>query len=143
MFPFHLILKIYYGKIYQILISFHHIEVLHLLRAVQIIIRPTDNNVMASIYTYDPQSYSWSVPNITEDNNRKAFITSINYNEKMYLFGGQFKPYDGKSNDIDMLIFNTVSLSWESGSSINAPLIRSDYGAVLLPNKNIIYLGKL
>ncbi|GBC05022.1 hypothetical protein RclHR1_00060035 [Rhizophagus clarus] len=58
----------------------------------------------------------------------------------MYLFGGRAtNNIDGDLND--MLILDTINLSWGKGSLINAPTPRRNYGATLLPNNNI-YIGK-
>ena len=40
-----------------------------------------------------------------------------------------------------MNIFDTVSLTWSKGSTINAPLPRVDYTATLLPNGIIVFIG--
>jgi len=94
---------------------------------------------MALVYTFDTQSNSWSVPKITGNTiARKYYLTGIiDYNGKMYLFGG----YNGTRSN-DMLILDTINLNWEKGSLVNAPTPRSYYGATLLPNQHIIYLGK-
>ncbi len=96
---------------------------------------------MDLIYTYDIQSNSWSVPKTTGDITASKYDLTgiIDYNGKMYLFGG----YD--VNDVavnDMLILDTINLNWGKGSSVNAPTPRSFYGATLLSNQHIIYLGK-
>jgi N-acetylneuraminic acid mutarotase len=99
----------------------------------------TNNEEKYLIYRFDTRSNEWITLNTFGEKN-KAFLTSIiDSNEKMYLFGGKHNL----NNDIlnDMLIFDTKNLSLISGSLVNAPSIRSDYGAVLLPNQNIIYLG--
>ena len=41
-----------------------------------------------------------------------------------------------------MLILDTVNPNWSTGSIVGAPSPRVNYGAVLLPNNNIIYMGK-
>ncbi len=43
-----------------------------------------------------------------------------------------------------MLILDTINLNWEKGSLVivNTPSPREAYGATLLPNQHIIYLGK-
>ncbi|GET01458.1 hypothetical protein GLOIN_2v1834755 [Rhizophagus clarus] len=90
------------------------------------------------IYMFDTRSNSWITINVIGET-KKAFLTSVDYEGKMYLFGGKYKLNDKVSND--MLIFDTISLSLSSGSLINAPSMRFDYGAVLLPNQTIVYLG--
>ena len=64
----------------------------------------------------------------------------IDYNGKMYLWGGTDSDYGNYLND--MLILDTINLSWGKGSSVGAPTARYHYGATLLPNKKIIYMGK-
>lgn len=97
------------------------------------------------VYRYDPQSNTWSTPTITGINNiRKRDLTGIiDNNGKMYLWSGM-KVIDEKNTNYvnDMLIFDTINLSWGQGSLIGAPTARGNYGAVLLPNNNIIYMGK-
>src|SRR6266498_5778972 len=99
-----------------------------------------DNETMDLVYTFDTQSNSWSVPKTTSDTiARKYYLTGIiDYNGKMYLFGG----YNNGTYVKDMLILDTINLNWGKGSSVNAPTPRNFYGATLLPNQHIIYLGK-
>ncbi len=93
------------------------------------------------VYTFDTKTNSWSVPKIIDDTiPKKAFITGIvDYNGKMYLFGGN---NDNNTRSNDMLVLNTVNLNWGKGSFVNAPTPRDSYGATLLSNQHIIYLGK-
>ncbi|RIA87836.1 hypothetical protein C1645_739813 [Glomus cerebriforme] len=89
----------------------------------------SNDQTIELVYTFDPQSIKWSIPKIAEINSaiRKSEVTGVNYNGKMYLWGG----------------FNrdTINISWGKGSLVNAPTPRSLYGATLLPNNNIIYMG--
>ncbi|RIA80311.1 hypothetical protein C1645_810500, partial [Glomus cerebriforme] len=101
---------------------------------------------MALVYTYDPQSNSWSIPKITGVNTvRKEFLTGItDNNKKIYLWGGCYRMLDNIHDCVfanDMLILDTINLSWGKGSLINAPTPRDQYSATLLPNNNIIYMG--
>lgn len=62
---------------------------------------------------------------------------------KMYLFsGGNVVNGHVASNINEMLILDTKNLIWTKGSVIGAPLPRQNYGAVLLPNNDIIYIGR-
>ncbi len=99
----------------------------------------TQNNATDLVYTFDTQSNLWSVPKTTGDIvDKKGGLTGIvDKNRKMYLFGG----YNGFKYLNDMLILDTINLNWEKGSSVN-PTARDWYGATLLPNQHIIYLGK-
>lgn len=101
----------------------------------------TNNDEKDLIYIFDTRgnsTNSWITLNAIGETN-KAFLTSIDNDGKMYLFGEKNKLNDEILND--MLIFDTITLTFTSGSLVNAPSMRTDYGAVLLPNKNIIYLG--
>ncbi|RIA79410.1 hypothetical protein C1645_840758 [Glomus cerebriforme] len=89
----------------------------------------TSDQTMALVYTFDIQSNTWSIPRLTGINNniRKYDLIGINYNGKMYLWGGKF--YDGSPNFVnDMLILDTINLSWGKGSLVNAPAPRALYG---------------
>jgi hypothetical protein len=104
----------------------------------------TDDQNMALVYTFDSQSIVWNIPNIGNiaeiDTIRKwALRGIINYNGRFYLWSG-FAVNKGNPNE--MLILDTLNLNWERGSLVNAPNPRSNYGATLLPNNKIIYLGK-
>jgi N-acetylneuraminic acid mutarotase len=96
---------------------------------------------MALVYTFDTQSNSWRIPaEITGilQTGKSGVTLTIDYNNGMiYKFGG-FVPTAVFN---DMLILDSVNLSWKKASSINAPSPRHSYGAVFLPNRNIIYMG--
>jgi len=93
---------------------------------------------MDLVYTFDGKTNLWSVPETIGVGVDKHSLTGIvDYHGKMYLFGG----YDDKESN-DMLIFDTINLNWGKGSLVDAPTPRDVYGATLLPNQQIIYLGK-
>jgi N-acetylneuraminic acid mutarotase len=95
------------------------------------------------VYTFDPQSNSWTIPKITGVNIIRKFELKgiIDNNGKMYLWGGEELESGNKVND--MVILDTINLSWGKGSSVGAPTPRILYGAVLLSsNRKIIYFGK-
>ena len=99
------------------------------------------NDVMNLVYTFDSKSNSWNIPKIAgvDPITRKYALTGILDNKgKMYLWSGAI----GKSMADDMLILDTVNLSYGKGSSVGAPSPRCVYGAALLPDNNIIYIGK-
>jgi hypothetical protein len=100
------------------------------------------NDEMALVYTFDPQSNKWSIPNIIGDNTvrKQNLLGIVDNNGKMYLWGGFVDEDEVEVND--MLILDTINLSLGKGSLINAPTPRYNYGAVLLPDQTIIYLGK-
>lgn len=91
---------------------------------------------MASSYKFDTQSNLWKFQEINGVP-RKQGVTSILDESIIYLFGGS--PFTYNIND--MFIINSNNLSWKKANSINSPFPRTQYGAVLLPNKFIIYMG--
>jgi N-acetylneuraminic acid mutarotase len=97
-----------------------------------------NNTEMELVYTFDPQNNSWTTPKIAGFNTIKKFGMTgiIDNNGKMYLFGGW---NNGPLND--MVILDTINLSWGKGSLVGAPTPRRYYGAVLLPDRKIIYMG--
>jgi hypothetical protein len=97
---------------------------------------------MELVYTFNPPN-SWTTPKIAGVNNiRKDFVTGIiNHDRKMYLWGGRINGTNANSAN-DMLILDTISLSWGEGSLVGSPSPRSVYGATLLPDNKIIYMGK-
>jgi len=98
------------------------------------------NETMDLVYTFDTNTNSWSVPKTIGKNiDSKGSLTGIvNDDRKMYLFGG----HDGNETLNDMLILDTINLNWGKGSFVNAPTPIILYGATLLSNQHIIYLGK-
>ena len=61
----------------------------------------------------------------------------------MYLFSGfDYNFLNISDHNSDMVILDTVHLSFEQGSANNAPSPRGYYGSVLLPNQKIIYIGE-
>ncbi|CAB5343147.1 unnamed protein product [Rhizophagus irregularis] len=91
---------------------------------------------MASFYKFDTQSNLWKIQEINGVPGKQG-ITSIFDESTIYLFGG----YPFTYNVNDMFIINSNNLSWKKANSTNSPFPRSQYGAVLLPNKFIIYMG--
>ncbi|RIA84167.1 hypothetical protein C1645_832675 [Glomus cerebriforme] len=80
----------------------------------------TTDPTAALVYTYDPQSNTWSTPKIIGINTtRKRTMTGIRNNVGKY----------------------TINLNWGEGSLISAPTPRTSYGAILLSNNNIVYAG--
>ncbi|CAB4394356.1 unnamed protein product [Rhizophagus irregularis] len=97
----------------------------------------TVDQTMALVYTFDSCSIVWSIPKIAGFNTgRKWGLTSIiNFNGKVYLWGGLTSQ--GIVNE--MLVLDTINLNWESGSLINAPTPRRDYGVTYKLSEVYIY----
>ncbi|GBC10142.1 hypothetical protein RclHR1_09380002 [Rhizophagus clarus] len=93
---------------------------------------------MELVYAFDPQSNSWSIPKITGGiPARKHDLTGIiDHKGLMYLWGGST---DTTLND--MLILDTINFVWEKGGVLGVPTAREYYGATLLADNNIIYMG--
>ena len=105
--------------------------------------RSLADEIIPLIHTFDTQNNLWDAPVTTgiPPNNKLASVTIvIDSNGLIYIFGGStigpLTYYD------DMFILDSINLNWKKASSIGAPSPRNQYGAVLLPNKNIIYMGK-
>jgi len=99
------------------------------------------SNSKVLIYIFDTQNNSWLIPEITVENTfYKGDCEGITNNGKVYIFGGLHSNTTLILND--MLILDTINLSWGYGSLVNAPVPRLLYGATLLSNQNIIYTGK-
>jgi N-acetylneuraminic acid mutarotase len=96
---------------------------------------------MSLVYTFDTQNDSWKVPNITgiPPTGKLGLSLAADDNGLIYLFGGNVAIPVNYVND--MFILDSINLSWKKASLINAPTPRIQYGAVFLPNKNIIYVG--
>ncbi|GBC02575.1 hypothetical protein RclHR1_00470005 [Rhizophagus clarus] len=108
------------------------------------------------VYTFSSQNNSnnaWNIPKIVGNNSiiekfsvnivRNKFLTGIiDYRRKIYLWGG-IKRYEF---DSDMYILDTINFSLEKRNAPNlanpnVPTLRIHYGATLLPNNKIIYIG--
>jgi hypothetical protein len=102
----------------------------------------TTNATAALVYTFDPIGKTWNAPKIAGGGGvRKQGLTGIiGSTGKMYLFSGA--TTNNLTNLNDMLILDTTNLSFGKGSLYNAPVPKLNYGGVLLPDQNIIYLGK-
>ena len=99
---------------------------------------------MSLVYTFNTLSNTWSVPIIagTSPSGKAGITPIVDYSGLTYLYSGAINViYNGSTNTNDMFILDTINLNWKRASSINAPSSRISYGAVLLPDKNILYMG--
>ncbi|PKC67293.1 galactose oxidase [Rhizophagus irregularis] len=104
----------------------------------------SDNFTDPLIYSFDIRTNLWTSLKTTNNDiiiGKNQLQGVVDHKKKMYLFGGRAtNNIDGDLND--MLILDTINLSWKKGNSINAPSPRRNYGATFLPNNNnIIYIG--
>ncbi|RGB41049.1 hypothetical protein C1646_796702 [Rhizophagus diaphanus] len=98
---------------------------------------------MELVYTFDPQHIVWNAQKITGINAKYKLTGVMSYNGKFYLWGGITRSGITSNSIIvnEMLILDTINLNWGTGSSANAPTPRYHFGATLLPNNKIIYIG--
>lgn len=100
---------------------------------------------LAKVYVFDTKSLIWSPPALGGNYHplsKSGLFPAIN-NKKMYLFGGYlYNKFDQNNYAEDMAILDTTTFSFAQGNSTNAPTPRGYYGAVLLPNQKILYIGK-
>jgi hypothetical protein len=110
----------------------------------------TNNDSPKSVlYSYNLETNEWNIPktNGIEPERRREINGVVNYETgKFYIFGGGTDKYTGFTGAgykifNDMNIFDTASLTWSKGSTINAPLPRLDYAATLLSNGIIVFIG--
>ncbi|CAB4489289.1 galactose oxidase [Rhizophagus irregularis] len=97
------------------------------------------------LHSYNLETREWTIPttNGIEPTRRREINGVINKETgKFYFFGGMERITDQYYVFYnDMFIFDTISLTWSKGSTINAPLPRIDYTATLLPNGIIVFIG--
>jgi len=97
---------------------------------------------MSLVNTFNTLNNTWSVPILAgiPPTASMTIIPVVDYNGLMYLYGEVASEVGGTYTS-DMFILDTINLSFKKANSVNAPSPRVDYGAVFLPNKNIIYMG--
>ncbi|SRR6266498_1962637 len=104
----------------------------------------TDKDAFISnVHLFNLNSLTWNVPNIkgVPPKRRRMVNGVIDNAGKMYIFGGytdQAFDEPGPTHINDMVILNTVGLSW---STSNSPTTRSGYAAALLSSGVIVYVG--
>ncbi|RHZ88858.1 hypothetical protein Glove_21g266 [Diversispora epigaea] len=96
------------------------------------------------INKFDTTSQEWSTPQIKgEPIRRRGLQAVIDTKGNMYLFGG-FYHFGNSSTPTffeDMIIFNTITLAYSNGSTIDGPPRMRGYSATLLSNGIIMYIG--
>ncbi|CAI2174747.1 4229_t:CDS:2 [Funneliformis geosporum] len=97
------------------------------------------------IYRFNVNSSTWWIPPVGGTSpERRRDIKAVNSDGKLYIFGGSTNNYLGSPTTKffnDMIIFDTVGISWSIISSVDAPTQRALYTATLLPNGYIVYIG--
>ena len=98
------------------------------------------------LHTLNLHTFEWNIPSIsgTEPQKRKEMESVIDSNGKIYIFSGATDySLNQTTNRVfnEMVILDTVGLTWSMGSTIDSPLGRIDYTATLLSNGVIVYIG--
>ncbi|RGB29337.1 hypothetical protein C1646_672541 [Rhizophagus diaphanus] len=93
------------------------------------------------VYSFDTKINQLSIPVVKgKAPPMRKGISSVSYEGKIYIFGGQI----GNGNDAKFFnnldIFDTINLNWQVGSLVNSPVARSLYTATLV-NGVIYYIG--
>jgi N-acetylneuraminic acid mutarotase len=94
--------------------------------------------------TLDLNTSKWSKPFFKEEPlTRSGMKSVIDDTGKIYIYGGIH--YSSTSYEIryldEMLILDTVDLSWSDGFTMDSPKDRIDFTATFLPNGIIVYIG--
>jgi N-acetylneuraminic acid mutarotase len=99
------------------------------------------------LYSYNLKTNEWNIP-ITNgnvpDRRRESNGVIDNKTGKFYGFGGVKDELIGSKNTIafnEMIIFDTTSLTWSRGATLNTLLPRVDFTATLLSNGMIVFIG--
>jgi N-acetylneuraminic acid mutarotase len=106
----------------------------------------TNNDKFVSmIYSFNLNSLKWNIPTVKgmQPERRRQVNSVIDNTGKMYIFGGGADSLIGSATTKtfnEMVIFNTVELSWSISTS---PIISSRAGhtATILSNGVIVYIG--
>ncbi|CAI2175633.1 6995_t:CDS:2 [Funneliformis geosporum] len=97
------------------------------------------------IHQFNVNSSTWSIPSVSGiAPERRREIKAVGNNGRLYIFGGNTFPTTGSPTFKffnDMVIFDTIGLSWTNISSVDAPSKRALYTATLLTNGFIVYIG--
>ncbi len=101
---------------------------------------------ISNVHSFDLNSLTWNVPNIKgiPPKRRKYLKSVIDDTGKIYIFGGYTDKYFGESGPAhfnDMVILDTVGLSWSISTPVDSPASRSGYTATLLSSGVIVYIG--
>jgi hypothetical protein len=93
------------------------------------------------VYSFDIKTNQSNIPVVQgKTPPMRKGISSVSYQGKIYLFGGQ----TGSSNEVVFFnnfdIFDTINLNWQVGSLVNSPITRAFYTATLV-NGIIYYIG--
>src|ERR1043166_2067910 len=101
-------------------------KIIYLFGGVMRDVNTNQDSSKSVLYLYNLETNEWNIPktNGIEPQRRREINGAINNeNGKFYIFGGLTDQFTGAQNTImfnAMNIFDTVSLTWSKGSTINA-----------------------
>ncbi|CAG8608947.1 9885_t:CDS:2 [Funneliformis caledonium] len=98
------------------------------------------------VYSFDTQSFQWSIPIISGDapNRRRELSAVTNDRGKIHFFGGKADRFTGSSIEGDfneMNVLDSLTLNWELGTLDGAPTPRDGHTATILNNGLIVFIG--
>ncbi|CAI2184577.1 9467_t:CDS:2 [Funneliformis geosporum] len=98
------------------------------------------------IYSFDTQSFQWSIPIISGDEpyRRRELSAVTNDRGKIHFFGGKADKYTGSSTEGDfneINVLDSLTLNWELGTLDGAPNPRDGHTATILNNGLIVFIG--
>ncbi|GBC04859.1 hypothetical protein RclHR1_05900006 [Rhizophagus clarus] len=94
---------------------------------------PNENSRL--VYEFGPQTNSWRISPLQLNITINTGSTGVVDNKgRMYSWAGYYPPRN-------MLILDTIEFNWKFGNIISAPTLEAWYGASLLPDQMIIYIG--
>ncbi|CAB4489296.1 unnamed protein product [Rhizophagus irregularis] len=96
------------------------------------------------LHSYNLETREWTIPTTNDEVARKERINGVINKEtgKFYVFSGlERTPDQILFYTSIMIVFDTISLTWSTGSTINAPSPRLSYTATLLSNGIIVFIG--
>jgi N-acetylneuraminic acid mutarotase len=103
----------------------------------------SEDNFVSMVHSFNLNSLKWNIPTVKgmQPERRRQMNSVIDNTGKMYIFGGGADTSIGSpiaKSFNEMVIFNTVELSW----TVNISVIgRRSYSATLLSNGVIVYIG--
>jgi N-acetylneuraminic acid mutarotase len=136
-----------FGSSYAIAFPSSQKNVIYLFGGITVNVNTGLDDFKSILHSYNLETNEWTIP-ITSGiapGRRREFSGVISNNTgKFYAFGGFSDQATGTPNVItlnDMNIFDINSLTWSKGSTINAPLPRTDFTVTLLTNGIIVFIG--
>ncbi|PKY48714.1 hypothetical protein RhiirA4_544791 [Rhizophagus irregularis] len=137
-----------FGSSYAITFPSSQKNVIYLFGGITVNVNTDLDDFKSILYSYNLETNEWTIPTtsgIAPGRRREISGVISNNTGKFYAFGGFSDKFTGNPNNSttlnDMNIFDINSLTWSKGSTINAPLPRTDFTVTLLTNGIIVFIG--